>query len=83
MEFHIVKGPVKTVRGVRCQTWITERQEMPRPGSKAEPPSRDETCLDVKNHFVMEQRSPGQNPLHATVMTFYDWNKPIEIKPPQ
>jgi len=88
MEMHVAKGPIKTVHGVRCRQWLITRAEWNASGAaplKTQPKRPaviTSTCVSLKEYLPVEQISPGSNPDHPIVTFYYDWNKPILIKPP-
>lgn len=77
-SLQVVKGPIKTVRGVRCQEWQTTSVYTPGPGESFKAQMfKDAVCYDVQTHNLIERAGFGAQTID------YDWNKPIDLKPPQ
>ena len=75
----IEKGPVRTIRGERCQEW--KMTNIPRPD---EPRNEigETYCLSVADgHMVQTDAMTGASPT-PIVTTTYDWNKPVAIRAP-
>ena len=81
----VTKGPVKTVHGIRCQVWTVQQLRPPEnlPGLRSTATGPESVCISLTGWHDMERISPGPDPKHPAVTTYYDWNKPITISAPQ
>lgn len=73
------KGPVRIIRGEKCQEWKLHNFGDPAEGR--EDHTNTECYALSDSHLVMSDSMTGRAPRPLTTIN-YDWNKPITIKPP-
>lgn len=72
------KGPVRTIRGERCQEW--KLTNLPRPDEPSVGPAST-YCLSLADGHTVQTDAMSGTAAAITTTTF-DWNKPIVIKAP-